>query len=172
MPAVQLHPLVALAKNTVEGLIRNGFAPTYTADSDELKAQAGVFVSIKKKGELRGCIGTFGPTKSNVAEEIISSAIGAAIRDPRFLPVTANELADLDYSVDVLSKPEPVQSIDEFDPHKYGVILEGRGRRGLLLPNLETVDTVEEQIDITLSKAGLSADDEIKMYRFEVKRYK
>ncbi|MFC1998463.1 AmmeMemoRadiSam system protein A [Chloroflexota bacterium] len=171
-PESELHPLVALAKSTVEGFIKNGVTPTPVADSDELKERAGVFVSIKKKGELRGCIGTFEPTKSNVAEEIVSSAIGAAIRDPRFLPITANELADLYYSVDVLSKPEPVANTDELDPKKYGVIVDGMGRRGLLLPNLETVDTVEEQIDIARSKAGLAPDDEIKLYRFEVKRYK
>ena len=168
----KLHPLVALAKNTVEGFIKNGVKPTPIADTSELQKKAGVFVSIKKKGRLRGCIGTFEPTRPNIAEEIISSAIGAAIRDPRFQPIAANELDDLEYSVDVLSKPEPVDSTDDLDPKKYGVIIEGRGRKGLLLPNLETVDTIEEQIDIARSKAGLSPDDEVKIYRFEVKRYK
>lgn len=168
----ELPPLVALAKDTVEGFIRNGVKSTPVADIAELQERAGVFVSIKKKGELRGCIGTFEPTRSNVAEEIVSSAIGAAIRDPRFLPITANELDELEYSVDVLSEPEPIDSIDDLDPKKYGVIVEGSGRKGLLLPNLETVETVEEQIDIARSKAGLSPDDDIKIYRFEVKRYK
>lgn len=171
-PESELHPLVALAKGTVEGFIKNGVTPTPVADSDELKEKAGVFVSIKKNGELRGCIGTFEPTKPNIAEEIVSSAIGAAIRDPRFQPVTANELDDLEYSVDVLSSPQPVAGTDELDPQKYGVIVDGSGRRGLLLPNLETVDTVEEQLDIARSKAGLSPSDEIKIFRFEVKRYK
>ena len=169
---IKLHPLVALAKNTVEGLVKNGVKPTPIADTLELQEKAGVFVSIKKKGELRGCIGTFEPTRPNLAEEIVASAIGAAIRDPRFLPITSNELDDLEYSVDVLSNPEPVESTNDLDPKKYGVIIEGKGGRGLLLPNLETVDTVEEQIDIARSKAGIGPDDEIKIYRFEVKRYK
>jgi len=167
-----LHPLVVLAKNTVEDYIKNGVKLTPETDTPELREKAGVFVSIKKDGKLRGCIGTFEPTKPNVAEEIVSNAIGAAIRDPRFLPVAANELGELEYSVDVLSKPEQVESTDELDPQKYGIIVEGRGRRGLLLPNLETVDTVEEQIDIARSKAGLEPEDEIIIHRFEVKRYK
>jgi len=167
----KLHPLVALAKNTVEGFIKNGVRPTPVADTPEMQEKAGVFVSIKKRGELRGCIGTFEATRPNIAEEIVSSAIGAAIRDPRFQPIASNELDDLEYSVDVLSQPEPVDSTDDLDPKKYGVIIEGGGRKGLLLPNLETVDTVKEQIDIARSKAGLEPDDEIKIYRFEVKRY-
>jgi AmmeMemoRadiSam system protein A len=167
-----LHPLIAVAKGTVESFIKNNVVPTAKADTPELQEQAGVFVSIKKQGELRGCIGTYEPTKSNVAEEIISSAMGAATRDPRFLPITPNELADLEYSIDVLSKPEPVNNTEELDPKKYGIIVEGSGRKGLLLPNLETVDTVEEQIEIARSKAQLSPDDDIKLYRFEVKRYK
>jgi AmmeMemoRadiSam system protein A len=168
----KIHPLAALAKSTVESFIKNNVVPIAEADTPELQKQAGVFVSIKKKGELRGCIGTVDPTKSNVAGEIVSSAIGAAIRDPRFLPITTDELADLEYSVDILTKPEPVNSTEELDPKRYGIIVEGRGRRGLLLPNLETVDTVEEQINVARNKAGLLPDEGIKLYRFEVKRYK
>ncbi|GAI51622.1 unnamed protein product, partial [marine sediment metagenome] len=123
-------------------------------------------------GELRGCIGTFEPQKDNVAKEIITNAISSATRDPRFLPVTPDELKDLEYSIDVLSKPEPVESQDQLDHKKYGVIVEAGWRKGLLLPDLEGVDTVEEQVDICRQKAGIDPNEPVKLYRFEVKRYK
>jgi AmmeMemoRadiSam system protein A len=137
-----------------------------------MRGKAGVFVSIKKHGQLRGCIGTFEPDKSNVAQEIISNAVSSAIRDPRFLPVVAEELPDLTYSVDVLTTPEPVESEKELDPERYGVIVEKGKRHGLLLPDLEGVDTVEQQIDICRQKAGIAPDEPVKLYRFEVKRYR
>jgi AMMECR1 domain-containing protein len=101
----------------------------------------------------------------------MANAISSATRDPRFPPVATAELSDLDYSVDVLTKPVPVASKDELDPRKYGVIVESGGRRGLLLPDLEGVDTVEQQIDICRQKAGIDYDEPIKLYKFEVKRY-
>jgi len=107
-----------------------------------------------------------------VAEEIITNAISSATRDPRFLPIAASELKDLSYSVDVLTKPEPIKSKDQLNPKKYGVIVESGLRRGLLLPDLEEVDTVDYQIDICRQKAGIMPDEPIKLYRFEVKRYK
>jgi len=137
-----------------------------------MQERAGVFVSIHKAKELRGCIGTFEPTQASVAEEIITNAINSATRDPRFLPIAPDELDDLNYSVDVLTKPEPIKSQDELDPKKYGVIVEAGMRRGLLLPDLEGVDTVDFQIDICRQKAGILPDEPIKLYRFEVKRYK
>ena len=137
-----------------------------------MREKAGVFVSIKKFGELRGCIGTFAPTKANVAEETIANAISSATQDPRFPPVNAAELPHLSYSVDVLSKPEPVEDPSQLDPKRYGVIVESGGRRGLLLPDLEGVNTVEEQIDICRHKAGILSTEPIKLYRFEVKRHK
>ena len=136
-----------------------------------MKERAGVFVSIKKFGELRGCIGTFEPTRANVAEEIINNAISSATQDPRFPPVNAAELPHLSYSVDILTKPEPVEDKSQLDPKRYGVIVESGGRKGLLLPDLEGVDTVEQQIDICRLKAGISPDEPIKLYRFEVRRY-
>jgi AmmeMemoRadiSam system protein A len=136
-----------------------------------MKAGAGVFVSIKKHGELRGCIGTFMPTRMSVAEEIVANAISSATQDPRFMPVEASELGDLEYSVDVLTEPEPVRSIDQLDPKEYGVIVECGFRRGLLLPDLEGVDNVEEQIEICRAKAGISAEEPIRLYRFQVKRF-
>jgi len=136
-----------------------------------MRERAGVFVSIKKHGQLRGCIGTFEPTQSNVAQEVINNAISSATRDPRFPPVAPAELADLSYSVDVLTKPEPVDSPAQLDPKEYGVIVECGRRRGLLLPNLEGVDTVDYQIDICRQKAGILPHEPVRLYRFQVKRY-
>lgn len=170
--AKQLHPLVKLAKEAVENYVRHGRVLKPKELSDEMKGRAGVFVSIKKHGELRGCIGTFAPTRENIAEEIVANAISSATRDPRFMPVEPSELDELEYSVDVLTEPEPVESAAQLDPKKYGVIVERGFRRGLLLPDLEGVDSVEEQIKICRAKAGIADDEPIKLYRFQVKRYK
>ena len=169
----ELHPIVKLAKETVESCVREGKMPRPPKELiPEMKERTGVFVSIHKHGELRGCIGTFEPTKASVAEEIISNAISSATRDPRFLPVTDSELDDLEYSVDVLTKPEPVQGVSQLDPKKYGVIVESGFRRGLLLPDLEGVGSVEEQIRICRLKAGIREHEPIKLYRFQVRRFK
>lgn len=167
-----MHSLVKLAKRTVETFVKKGKAIEPKRLTAEMKEKAGVFVSIHKLGELRGCIGTFEPQKGNVAEEVITNAISSATRDPRFLPVTPDELKDLEYSIDVLSKPQPVESQDQLDHKKYGVIVEAGWHKGLLLPDLEGVDTVEEQVDICRQKAGIDPDEPVKLYRFEVKRYK
>ena len=167
-----MHPLVSLARKAVEGYVRSKASPEVEELTPEMREKAGVFVSLKKHGELRGCIGTFEPTRKNVAEEVISNAISSATRDPRFAPVTAEELPDLSYSVDVLTRPEQVENAAELDPKRYGVIVEAGGRRGLLLPDLEGVEDVEEQIDICRHKAGIMPDEPVRLYRFEVKRYK
>lgn len=167
-----LHPIVKLAKETVESYIREGKIPQPKELTPEMRERAGVFVSIHKQGELRGCIGTFEPTKANVAEEIMTNAISSATRDPRFPPIAASELGDLEYSVDILTKPEPVKDVSQLDAKKYGVIVESGFRRGLLLPDLEGVDTVERQIEICRLKAGISFDESVSLYRFEVKRFK
>jgi AmmeMemoRadiSam system protein A len=167
-----MHALVRLAKKTVEAFVRKGEVFEPRRLTAEMKEQSGVFVSIHKLGELRGCIGTFEPQHFNVAEEIVANAISSATRDPRFPPVTKEELKNLDYSIDVLSKPEPVKSQKQLDPKRYGVIVEAGWRKGLLLPDLEGVDTVEEQVDICRLKAGIGPDEPVKLYRFEVKRYK
>jgi len=168
----QPSSLVKLAKKTVETYVKEGKTLRPEELTPEMKQKAGVFVSIHKLGELRGCIGTIEPTRDNVAEEIIANAISSATRDPRFPPVAPDELDDLDYSVDVLTTPEPVESKDQLDPKKYGCIVEAGVRRGLLLPDLEGVDTVDYQIDICRQKAGIAPDEPVKLYRFEVKRYK
>lgn len=165
------HPLVRLARDTVETFVREGYIPRPKELTPDMRERAGAFVSLKKLGMLRGCIGTFEPTRSNLAEEIINNAISSATRDPRFPPVTPPELPHLSYSVDVLTKPEPVESIEQLDPKKYGVIVECGRRRGLLLPDLEGVDTVAHQIDICCQKAGIQPNEPLKLHRFQVKRY-
>jgi len=167
----KIHPLPNLAKETVESYVKDGKLPRPKALTSTMKKRAGVFVTIKKHGELRGCIGTIEPTQPNVAEEIIRNAVSSSTRDPRFPPVTAKELPDLTYSVDVLTKPKPVSSEEQLDPKRYGVIVEIGQRRGLLLPNLEGVDTIEQQISICRQKAGIAPEEPVKLYRFEVKRY-
>jgi AmmeMemoRadiSam system protein A len=167
----ELHPVVRLAKETVESYVRERRLPHPKELTPEMKERAGVFVSIKKHGELRGCIGTFEPATENVAEEIINNAVSSATRDPRFLPVNAAELAHLRYSVDILTPPEPVAGPDQLDPKRYGVIVQSGWRKGLLLPDLEGVNTVEEQIDICRRKAGIPPHEPVKLYRFEVRRY-
>ena len=167
------HLIALLARQAVESHVRDGKAPDPPAElTPEMQERAGVFVSLHSRGMLRGCIGTFEPTQANVAEEIISNAISSSTRDPRFPPVTPAELDDLEYSVDVLTRPEPVESAADLDPRRYGVIVESGGRKGLLLPDLEGVDSVEHQIEICRSKAGIMPDEPVKLYRFEVKRYK
>jgi MEMO1 family protein len=164
---------VDLARRSLEHYILTGRileAPTHLPP--ELMKRAGVFVSLKENGQLRGCIGTFAPTKPNVAQEIISNAISAGTGDPRFFPVEADELNGLVYSVDVLSPPEPVKSLKELDPKKYGVIIRKGHRSGLLLPDLEGVDTVEEQVSIAKQKAGIHSDENVEVYKFLVTRYK
>ena len=167
-----MSPLAKLARKTVEAFVKESKTPQPEELAPEMKPKAGVFVSIHKLGELRGCIGTFEPAKDNVAEETIANAISSATRDPRFPPIAPRELKDLTYSVDVLTAPQPIDSQDQLDPKRYGVIVESGWRRGLLLPDLEGVDTVDYQIDICRQKAGIAPNEPIKLYRFEVKRYK
>jgi AmmeMemoRadiSam system protein B/AmmeMemoRadiSam system protein A len=164
-------PLVLLARETVESYVKQGSVPSPKSLTPEMKGKAGVFVSIHKGDELRGCIGTIGPTEENIAKEIVQNAVSAATKDPRFPPVSPDELPELNYKVDVLTEPEPIQSTDQLDPKKYGVIVEAGWRRGLLLPDLEGVDSVDYQIEICRAKAGIGQKEPVKLYRFEVKRY-
>lgn len=167
-------PYVALARETLEAYVKSKKSiPVPEGLPDEMQRdRAGVFVSIKKYGQLRGCIGTVSPVRKNIAEEIINNAISAGTQDPRFGPIEANELGNLVYSVDILMKPEAIISISELDVVKYGVIVSSGMRSGLLLPNLEGVDTPEKQVSIALQKAGIRQDEKYKMERFEVIRHK
>ncbi|MDD5399050.1 MAG: AmmeMemoRadiSam system protein A [Dehalococcoidia bacterium] len=168
----EMHPLAKLARKAVEGYVSSRRMVEPDELVPEMKEQAGVFVSLKKHGQLRGCIGTFEPTQSSVGQEIIQNAISSATGDPRFSPVRPDELNELEYSVDVLTSPQPVDDKAQLDPKKYGVIVESGRRRGLLLPDLEGVDSVDMQIDICRQKAGISPAEPVKLYRFQVRRYR
>lgn len=164
---------VRLARLSLETYVNtNDYAKRPRELSPELlNQQAGVFVSLKKDGVLRGCIGTISPVTACVADEIIRNAVSAGTEDPRFQPVQKSELPDLIYDVDVLSEAEDIQSPDQLDVKRYGVIVTHGGRRGLLLPNLDGVDTVEDQISIARRKAGISESEKVSLQRFEVIRH-
>ena len=165
---------VRLARTSLESWINNRKKITIPGwVTDEMKKQkAGVFVSIHKHDRLRGCIGTFLPTTGCVAEEIIRNAISASTEDPRFDPITPSELKWLEINVDVLSAPEKISGPEELDPKHYGVIVTSGRKRGLLLPDLDGVDTVEQQISIAKRKAGIGPYEKISLERFEVVRHK
>lgn len=170
-----MHPTVELASETIKKYLINGSVlATDTAPTELKNKRAGCFVSLhlKKNDELRGCIGTILPTCKNLATEIINNAISAC-SDPRFLPVSKEEINNLDISVDVLSEPEPIESEKLLDPKKYGVIVKAKdGRTGLLLPELESVDDATYQVAVARQKAGIMPDEAIFLYRFTVDRYK
>lgn len=172
----QSHPIVRLARETIEAYVRGQDLPKPANLTPEMERRAGVFVTIHKHGQLRGCIGTIQATCENVAQEVIEYAIAAASRDPRFPPISRKELADLDVKVDVLGDPEPVGGLEDLDPKRYGLIVQSVRhplRRGLLLPDLEGIDTAEKQLHWTrYHKAGITDPDEpVQLFRFEVKRY-
>lgn len=167
-------PHTSLARKAIDTWVKEKRELTAEEIKDEkqhLREKAAAFVCLKKQGGLRGCIGTFQPTRESLAEEIVSNAISAACRDPRFPPVSGDELEELEVSVDVLSEPEPVHDVSQLDPHHYGVIVRRGNRTGLLLPDLEGVDSVEEQLEIARNKAGISPHEPIQLYRFTVDRY-
>ncbi len=138
----------------------------------ELQERGGVFVTLRKDGRLRGCMGTVEPTEKNVASEIIRNAVTAGVRDPRFPPVTPEEIPHIDVSVDVLGEPETVGGVQDLDPTRYGVVVSRGARRGVLLPGLEGVDTPERQLEIACQKADLCTRDRgLRIQRFEVRRY-
>lgn len=164
--------LVRLARETLECYVRGEKLPDPGEIPPEFRRRAGVFVSIKSHGALRGCIGTVEPTRENIVQEVMANAISAGTRDPRFFPVEPDELDDLEYSVDVLGEPERVSGPHELDPRRYGVIVSSGGRRGLLLPDIEGVETVEQQLAIARQKAGIPPDAPVTIERFEVVRYR
>jgi AmmeMemoRadiSam system protein A len=163
---------VKLARGTIEQYVRHGITPEPEPfDDPQLPERAGAFVSLHLRGELRGCIGTIAPTQPTLAGEIVHNAVQAATADPRFPPVTDGELDDLEIKVDVLHAPERVHSLAELDPRVYGVITTCGMRRGLLLPDLEGVDTCEQQVAIAMSKGGIDGGESISLERFKVDRY-
>jgi AmmeMemoRadiSam system protein A len=165
-----------LAVTSINGYLKTGKVIGVPSElpAEMLSKKAGVFVSLHLQGnhELRGCIGTFEPTRKNIAEEIINNALSAAFDDPRFLPVGKDEIKNLEINVDVLSEPEKISDTNLLDPKKFGLIVTNqRGQRGLLLPDIG-VETVREQINICCDKGGIDRDkDQLTFYRFTVKRH-
>ena len=170
MPGTQESDIVALARRSIEGYLGIEGRESPALSGAEYPPRAGTFVSLHRGGDLRGCIGTIGPTCPTLAEEVAYNAIQAAARDPRFPALRAEELGDLDIKVDVLHPPEGCELTD-LDPSRYGVIVSSGGRRGLLLPDLEGVDDVETQVSIALQKAGIPAGTPCAIQRFRVDRY-
>ena len=167
---------VRLARRSLEHYIKTGRELNIKDVDDEVlpemkSTRAGAFVSIHEHGRLRGCIGTILPTTGSLAEEIMQNAISASTRDPRFDPIEESELDWLEINVDVLSEPEPIGSEAELDPKKYGVIVTSGYKRGLLLPDLDGVDTVEEQVSIARKKGGIGANEPVRLERFTVTRH-
>ena len=165
-------PLVKLATASIHEYVNNKRVLKDYDIPDIIKGQrAGSFVSVHENGMLRGCIGTILPVRDTLAEEIVRNAVSAVSEDPRFAPVTPDELDDLEINVDILTEPEDISSMDELDVKKYGVIVTSGYKRGLLLPDLEGVDTVIEQVLIAKRKAGIGDREPYTMQRFEVIRH-
>lgn len=167
---VNPHPLVGLARESIASHLSGTPPPKPYSSGDATKA-AGAFVSLKIAGKLRGCIGTIEPVRPTLAEEIMDNAVSAATRDPRFQPLTLDELSDVSISVDVLGTPESVSGLEDLDPSRYGVIVKSGTRKGVLLPDLPGITTSQEQVRIARQKAGIGEGETVELLRFEVKRY-
>jgi AmmeMemoRadiSam system protein A len=168
------HPLVQLARAAIEAYVCDGhMLRPDQAPAPVANGRAGVFVTIHthSTGELRGCIGTIEPCEPDIARETIQNAISAATQDPRFPPIHTRELDDLEIDVSVLYPAEPITSIAELDPRRYGVIVRRGARRGLLLPDIPGIDDAETQVAIARQKAWISPKDPVSLYRFKVDKY-
>jgi len=185
-----MNPYILLAKSVVETFIREGkiISPPDDLAKEFLQRKSGVFVTLLKNGQLRGCIGTYLPTKENIAQEIIYNAIAAATEDYRFGPLQKEELPELSYTVYILSKPELVKDIKELNPKKFGIIVKTLPitssasdvvfnghfvpKSGLLLPGLEGINRPEEQVSIACQKGEIDpAREKILIYKFRVEKY-
>jgi len=169
-----MNPYVLLAKEAVENYIRDGkiIAPAKDLPEEFFERKSGVFVTIEKDGRLRGCIGTYLPVRDNIGEEIIYNAIAAAVEDDRFGAIKKTELPSLSYTVYFLNKPEKVSDIAELNPKKFGIIVKAGERSGLLLPDLEGVNTVAEQISICCQKGGIVLKQgNVEIYKFTVEKH-
>jgi len=172
MGALQ-HPYVSLAQESIHHYLNHHEKLSCPSPlSNDLKSRSGAFVSIKKLQQLRGCIGTLEPCEPNLAMEIIENALKAALDDPRFSPITLGELQDLTYSIDVVRPLEKVSDVSDLDPKIYGLVVRSNGKQGVLLPDLEGVNSTEEQIQICRSKGKIPGDELIEMYRFKVERFR
>ncbi|HEY5594118.1 MAG TPA: AmmeMemoRadiSam system protein A [Nitrospiria bacterium] len=172
MVSPKSHPLVELAKQAIcEYLDARTVIQAAAALQEAFPQPAGVFVSLKKNGQLRGCVGTYQPTQPTVADEVIHNAIASATRDPRFSPLTVMELNQIECSVDVLTRPVPTTRRD-LNPQRFGILVVQGSKRGLLLPDLDGIRTAEQQIQMAKEKAGIFADADCALYRFNVQRYR
>lgn len=162
-----------LARVSVQTYLAQGETTPVPPDTPpEFIRPAAAFVSLKLNDKLRGCIGTLTPTRATLAEEIIQNAIQSATRDLRFTPLKLDKLSEVVFSVDVLSPPETIGGADELDPKIYGVIVTAGPKRALLLPDLEGIESAQEQVDIAKRKAGIAAAQAVELSRFRVVRYK
>ena len=175
VPSQNPHPFVCLARDAIAHYLETGRAvipsESWYEQFETLRRQAGVFVTLRKSGELRGCMGTLEPAYADTALEIIENAISAAFRDPRFGPVSAEELAGLSVSIDIVKGMVGVPSKSDLNPSCYGVVVRQGIRRGLLLPGIEDITSVEQQVAIAREKAGIGEHETVELYRFEVDRY-
>ena len=170
-----MHSLAILAKQAVETYIKGRKIISLSEDlpKEFLERRSGTFVTIMKNDELRGCIGTYLATKQNIAEEVIHNAITAATEDYRFGPILEEELPYLSYTVYILNEPELINDISELNPKKFGIIVKAGNKTGLLLPDLEGVDTISQQISIAYRKAGINPKQEkTAVYKFTVEKYR
>lgn len=165
------HPIVELARRAVEAFVTEDRVIDPAPLPPDLPGRAGVFVTLRRRGELRGCVGTVEPATGGLAEEVIRSALLAATDDPRFPPVQAEELAQLAYEVSVLAPPEPVAGLAELDPARFGVIVSSGRRRGLLLPGVPGVDSARAQVEVARRKASIAADEPVALERFETRSF-
>ncbi|MDO8424755.1 MAG: AmmeMemoRadiSam system protein A [bacterium] len=169
-----MDSLVSLAQKAIEGFVENGKTIPVPNDfpKEFLEKKAGVFVTIEKKGELRGCIGTYVATRENIAEEVIRNAIASATQDDRFAKIAKEEVSHLSFTIYVLNPPEQVTSTQQLDPKKFGAIVMTTEKCGLLLPDLEGVETVEQQLNICCQKGGIDPlKEKIAIFKFEVQKY-
>jgi len=170
---MQTHPYVSLAQESIHHYLNYSEKLSCPNPlSTDLNSRSGAFVSIKKLRQLRGCIGTLEPCEPNLAMEIIENALKAALHDPRFSPITTEELQDLTYSIDVVRPLEKVPDASALDPKIYGLVVRSNGKQGVLLPDLDGVDSIEKQIQICRSKGRIADDEAIEMYRFKVERFR
>ncbi len=165
---------ILLARQAIENYIKEGKMASLPTDLPEefLSRKAGAFVTVMKNGQLRGCIGTYSSTKENIAQEIIHNAIATATEDYRFSPIQEEELPYLSYTVYILNEPEPIKDAKALDPKKFGIIVKTKQKSGLLLPDLEGVDTIEKQISIACQKGGIDpAKEKLIIYRFTTEKH-
>lgn len=164
---------ISLAKSTIEKYIKENKVISLPKNLPKkfYEKKAGVFITIKKDGKLRGCIGTFLATKENIAKEIIENSISAATKDYRFMPVEESELPFLSYEVYILQNPEKILSIESLNPKKYGILIKSKDKSGLLLPGLDGIENAQEQISIACQKADISSKEKIEIFRFLAKKF-